>query len=98
MGAWAKGESVGGAGRAEGGAGGVGGAGGAGGGPGHALVPLKSAEKPHPWAVDHEPMGPGAMGPVGGRVRGGVGVGVGSVGAWGWSRGHFLTGIGSHAG
>ena len=25
-----------------------------------------SAEKPHPWAVDHEPwgaMGPGAMGP-----------------------------------
>ena len=25
------------------------------------------AEKPHPWAVDHEPMGPGAMGPVGGR-------------------------------
>ena len=27
---------------------------------------LKSAEKPHPWAVDHEPwgaMGPGAMGP-----------------------------------
>ena len=37
--------------------GGAGGAGGAGGGPGHALGPLKSAEKPHPWAVDHEPWG-----------------------------------------
>ena len=75
---------VGGAGRAEGGAGG------AGGGPGRALGPLKSADKPHPWAVDHGPMGPGAMGPVGGGVRGGVGwkcgcVGVGvGVGGWGW--------------
>ena len=38
------------------------------------MGPLKSAEKPHPWAVDHEPMGPGAMGSVGGGVRGG----------WGW--------------
>ena len=37
--------------------------------------PLKSAEKPHPWAVDHEPMGPGAMGPAGGGVRGGCGGG-----------------------
>ena len=58
--------------------------GGAGGGPGHALGPLKSAEKPHPWAVDHEPMGPGAMGSGRGRVRtGGGGWGLG------WSRGHF---------
>ena len=35
-------------------------------GPGMHWGPLKSAEKPHPWAVDHEPMGPGAMGSVGG--------------------------------
>ena len=42
--------------------------------------PLKSAEKPHPWAVDHEPMRPG----VGGGC---VGVGVGSVGGWGWGLG-----------
>ena len=45
--------------------------------------PLKSAEKPHPWAVDHEPMGPGAMGPVGGGVHGGWGWG-------GWGRGWGL--------
>ena len=44
--------------------------------------PLKSAEKPHPWAVDHEPMGSGAMGSVGGGWKcGWVGVGVGG---WGW--------------
>ena len=47
MGAWAKG--------------GVGAEGGAGSGRrgGHALGP---AEKPHPWAVDHEPMGGGGWG------------------------------------
>ena len=53
--------------------------------------PLKSAEKPHPWAVDHEPLGPGAMGPVGGGVRGAVGVG----GGWGArSHGCMTSGVG----
>ena len=63
-------------------------------GPGMHWGPLKSAEKPHP-CVDHEPMGPGAVGSVGGGVRGGVGVvgwGLGVGGGrvrtvWGWGLG-----------
>ena len=51
--------------------------------------PLKSAEKPHPWAVDHEPWvrggGGGGLGVGGGRVHAGWGWGLG----WGWSRGHI---------
>ena len=59
--------------------------------------PLKSAEKPHPWAVDHEPMGPGAMGPVWGwgRLGVGVGVGVGGGGGASWKCGKGLgVGVG----
>ena len=72
--------------------------------------PLKSAEKPHPWAVDHEPMGPGAMGSVGGGPmtstgggaggwawQGAYGMGVG-VGGWGGAGAIYRTSIGSHAG
>ena len=57
----------------------------------------KSAEKPHPWAVDHEPMGPGAMGPVGGRGAWGVGVGGGAMGPGArgpWRRGRVRAGWG----
>ena len=51
------------------------------------------------WAVDHEPMGPGAMGPVGGRGAWGVGVGVEvwkGWGVWGVGGGGGAMGPGAH--